>query len=148
MASSFVIRPPTPLPATLVVETPFSSKILPAAGEGWPEAYPEPVAAVTATGADAACAGAAAGDPSVISILQIKPPMGSVSFSFATILKIPLASAGNSKVALSDSTSAMTSSSLTKSPSFFIHVESVTSVMDSPTAGTFISFTPPVAFIG
>src|SRR5690349_4530275 len=71
--------------------------------------------------------------------------MGSVVFSCATILKIPLASAGNSNVALSDSTSAITSSSVTKSPSFFIQVEIVTSVIDSPTAGTFISLIAPVA---
>src|SRR5512134_2470654 len=87
----------------------------------------------------------ATADASVISILQIKPPMGNVSFSLATICKIPVASAGSSKVALSDSTSAITSSSLTKSPSFLSQVEIVTSVIDSPTAGTFISFTPPLA---
>jgi hypothetical protein len=40
----------------------------------------------------------------------------------------------------------MISSRLTKSPSFFNQVEMVTSVIDSPTAGTFISFTTPVAF--
>jgi len=85
------------------------------------------------------------GAPDVISILQISPPIGSVVFSCATMRRIPVASAGSSKVALSDSTSAMISSVVTCSPSFLSQVEIVTSVMDSPTAGTFISFTPPVA---
>src|SRR5207344_3309460 len=69
-------------------------------------------------------------------------------FSLATMRRIPLASAGNSNVALSDSTSAITSSSFTKSPSFFNQVEMVTSVIDSPTAGTFISLIAPVVCIG
>ncbi len=38
IASSFVILPPTPVPATDSGEIPFSAKILAAAGEGCPEA--------------------------------------------------------------------------------------------------------------
>jgi hypothetical protein len=53
----------------------------------------------------------------------------------------PAASAGNSKVALSDSSSHNTSSIDTVSPSFLFQDETVTSVIDSPTAGTLISTT-------
>ena len=107
-------------------------------------------AAETATGGTATGAGAAeaAGDESATltsactpptSIEQITAPIGRTSPSLATICKIPSASAGNSKVALSDSNSHKTSSSFTWSPSFLFQVATVTSVIDSPTAGTFMS---------
>ena len=44
-------------------------------------------------------------------------------------------------MALSDSNSQITSSNLTESPDFLFQTETVTSVMDSPTAGTLISKT-------
>ena len=66
-------------------------------------------------------------------------PIFKVSPSLPIILKIPSASAGNSNVALSDSSSHITSSILTKSPSFFTQAAIVTSVTDSPTEGTFMS---------
>src|SRR6218665_85929 len=123
-ASSVVILPPIPLPWTWSAETPFSLKILAAAGEGCPCAYARFFS----------CA-------ALISILQINPPTGRVVFSCAAMRKIPAALAGSSNVALSDSTSANTSSNNTNTPSFFSHFETVTSFMDSPTAGTYISFT-------
>ena len=57
------------------------------------------------------------------------------------ISNIPADSAGNSKVALSDSNSHSTSSKETLSPVFLFQTETVTSVIDSPTAGTLISNT-------
>src|SRR5258706_3925106 len=81
-ASSLVILPPTPDPCTWAGETPFSSKILPAAGEGYPAAYEAPEAAGTAP-----TPGAAAdwdGAPSLISILPISPPIGHDRLCFCT----------------------------------------------------------------
>jgi hypothetical protein len=54
------------------------------------------------------------------------------------IFKTPSLCAVSSNVALSDSSSAITSSSLTVSPSFFNQLAIVTSEIDSPTEGTFI----------
>ena len=77
--------------------------------------------------------------PAAGSIEHITAPMGNTSPSEATMCNIPSASAGNSNVALSDSSSHKTSSNFTWSPSFLFQVATVTSVIDSPTAGTFIS---------
>src|SRR6185503_2401727 len=78
----------------------------------------------------------AAALPPTASMVQTTAPIGSVSPSLANVFKTPAFSAVSSNVALSDSSSAMASSIATVSPSFFIHRESVTSVMDSPTVGT------------
>ena len=69
------------------------------------------------------------------------PPIGTTVPDSATISNTPAASAGNSKVALSDSNSQRTSSKETLSPVFLFQTETVTSVIDSPTAGTLISKT-------
>ena len=69
--------------------------------------------------------------------------------SAAKISSFPVASAVNSKVALSDSISAITSSKTTKSPDALAQLDIVTSLIDSPTVGTCIwmVFTaPPVNF--
>ncbi len=93
--------------------------------------------AATAAGAASATVTDAVAPPA--SIVQMTAPIGKTSPSFATMCKIPSASAGNSNVALSDSSSHNTSSNFTWSPSFLFQVATVTSVIDSPTAGTFIS---------
>ena len=138
-----VILPPTPEPATALAAIPFSSNILAAAGEGCPVAYELSAATTGAEAAGVTTAGAATGAaataPTVI--LANKPPIPTTEPDSATISKIPVASAGNSKVALSDSNSQITSSSLTESPDFLFQTETVTSVMDSPTAGTLTSKT-------
>ena len=67
--------------------------------------------------------------------------MANTSPSLATWRRIPVASAGSSNVALSESTSAIISSNVTRSPSFFSQLARVTSVMDSPTVGTIMSLT-------
>ena len=108
------------------------------------------IAAALATGAETAGAGAfAAGaslafgleavDFAAVSILATTAPISKSSPSAATYINFPSASAGNSKVALSDSNSQIGSSNLTKSPSSFNQDDSVTSVIDSPITGTFNS---------
>src|SRR5690606_442182 len=92
--------------------------------------------AASAAGASAFFSAAGA-SPS--SIVHTTAPISKVSPSCAMMRRIPAFSAGNSKVALSDSNSAIFSSISTYSPSCFSHWASVTSVIDSPTAGTFIS---------
>ena len=72
------------------------------------------------------------------SIEHIGAPISKVSPSCASIFNLPEDSAVKSKVALSESISAMTSSSSTISPSFFNQEDIVTSFIDSPTAGTII----------
>src|SRR5579863_10061133 len=76
------------------------------------------------------------------SIVQTTAPMGSTSPSLAMVFKTPAFSAVSSKVALSDSSSAMASSMATVSPSFLIQRDRVTSVIDSPTGGTFTCIDP------
>src|SRR3569833_435299 len=83
----------------------------------------------------ASLAGAAAPPSSMVATVA---PIGRTSPSFADSFKIPAFSAVSSKVALSDSNSAITSSICTVSPSFFFQLDSVTSVIDSPTGGTLI----------
>src|SRR5579863_4901392 len=81
-------------------------------------------------------------------MVQTTAPMGNVSPSFAIVFNIPAFSAVNSNVALSDSSSAIASSIATASPSFFIQRDKVTSVIDSPTVGTFTSREEVVAGAG
>ena len=52
---------------------------------------------------------------------------------------VPDVGAGSSTVALSLSISTIESSAATASPSCFFHVPTITSVIDSPTSGTFSS---------
>jgi hypothetical protein len=80
-----------------------------------------------------------AGFSAVSSIVAVMSPIFNVSFSLATVCKMPAFYALISKVAFSLSSSAITSSLSTQSPSFFIHLVSVTSLMLSPTEGTLIS---------
>ena len=67
-------------------------------------------AAGTTTVAATAGVGTAAAAEAEASITQINPPISTVSPSLALMRKVPVASAGNSKVALSDSSSQSTSS--------------------------------------
>ena len=67
-------------------------------------------AAAGTTTAAAAGVGVVAAAVAEASITQINPPISTVSPSLALMRKVPLASAGNSKVALSDSNSQSTSS--------------------------------------
>jgi hypothetical protein len=83
--------------------------------------------------------GADAGLSASVSIVQTKSPMASVSPSFAMCLTTPACSALISKVAFSLSSSAITSSRSAHSPSLLSHFTSVTSLILSPTVGTFIS---------
>src|SRR5579863_4555987 len=82
------------------------------------------------------------------SIVQTTAPMGSTSPSLAMVFNTPAFSAVSSKVALSDSSSASASSMATWSPSFLSQRDKVTSVIDSPTVGTFTSNEPPVLAAG
>ena len=75
-------------------------------------------AATAAAGTATAAAGAASATVTEAvappaSIVQMIAPIGRTSPSFATICNTPSASAGNSKVALSDSSSHKTSSNFT-----------------------------------
>src|SRR6201999_507835 len=88
-------------------------------------------------GAPGALSATGAGAP-LSSIVATAAPIARVSPSLATVFKIPAFSAVSSKVALSDSSSAITSSICTASPSFFFQLARVTSVIDSPTGGTLI----------
>src|SRR5882724_7921918 len=92
-----------------------------------------------AAGAETGSAGAPSGRGADSSICATTSPIFRVSPSFPTVFKTPAFSAFTSKVAFSLSSSAITSSRSTYSPSFFNHFTSVTSLMDSPTAGTLIS---------
>ena len=74
-----------------------------AAATGAAGAAEETTTASATTGVGAAAVAEA-------SITQIKPPISTVSPSLALMRKVPVASAGNSKVALSDSNSQSTSS--------------------------------------
>ena len=94
--------------------------------------------AVSLTGS-AFFSGAPAGFKASVSIWQTISPMAKVSPSFAICFTAPACSALISKVAFSLSNSAITSSRSAHSPSAFNHLTSVTSLMLSPTVGTFIS---------
>ena len=74
-----------------------------------------------------------------VSIDPTRSPIANVSPSLATCFTRPACSAFISKVAFSLSNSAITSSLSAQSPSFFSHFTRVTSLMLSPTVGTFIS---------
>ena len=73
------------------------------------------------------------------SIVPTISPMPKVAPSLANCFNAPATSAFNSKVAFSDSNSQIGSSKATIAPSSTNHCPSVTSVMDSPTPGIFIS---------
>jgi hypothetical protein len=132
---------------TSVIDSPtggtFISDVL-AASEGFTVAAGCAVVSAVALTAGAlsfAVAGSAgaAAAPLPSSIRATVAPMANVSPSLAKVFKVQAFSAVSSKVALSDSNSAITSSILTTSPSFFNHDDRVTSVIDSPTGGTLIS---------
>ena len=67
------------------------------------------------------------------------PTLAMSPFFFRIFVMVPAAGAGNSMVAFSVSMLTMFSSLATESPSFFNHSPISTSVIDSPTSGTFIS---------
>ena len=114
-ASSVVILPPFPVPTMSEGLMFFSSNIFLAAGDGAPVAY---VFSATGTaftssfftsGAFSTAGAVAApfGLAAAVSIRQTTCPTATASPSSALSVIIPLASAGNSKVALSESTSAI-----------------------------------------
>ena len=74
-----------------------------------------------------------------VSIKHTTCPTATASPSSAFKVITPLSSAGRSKVALSESNSAIVWSFSTKSPSFTSHSAISTSEIDSPGDGTFIS---------
>ena len=67
------------------------------------------------------------------------PTLAMSPFFFKIFVMVPAAGAGSSMVAFSDSMLTMFSSLATESPSFFNHPPISTSVIDSPTSGTFSS---------
>jgi hypothetical protein len=87
--------------------------------------------------------GAGAGEPAATSAGSMKPITSPTSaFSplpLSTFVIVPARGAGNSTVALSLSISTIESSIATTSPSRFFQVPIMTSVIDSPTSGTFSS---------
>ena len=130
-ASSFVMRPSRPLPFTSFEDIPFSSRIFLAAGDGEPVAYvflsSSLLGVAGLEGASffvSAFFGASSffsfdfssafseessppGFLASVSIIQTTSPTATTSPSSAFKVMMPLASAGNSSVALSLSTSAI-----------------------------------------
>ena len=83
--------------------------------------------------------GTSAGRAAVSSILATISPMRKLSPSLANCCKVPACSAFTSKVAFSLSSSAITWSLSTQAPSGWVHFSKVTSLIDSPIEGIFIS---------
>ena len=138
-ASCFKTWPRLPEPLTSAASTPFSSRILRAAGAG---GMTVPARAATGVaGAAAAAAGFAATVATAPSLINASSaPMPSVAPVSALIsARTPAAGDGSSCVALSVSNSTSGSSTFTASPGFFSHLPTVTSAMLSPSAGTLIS---------
>jgi len=139
-ASSLVIRPPRPVPATLSGATPFSSRILRAAGLATAA-----VAAAWAAGwAVGAGAAAAAGSPAdglaSVSIWAItSPEVTGAPSPLRIFTSTPSAGAGVSSTTLSVSISTRFSSRRTNSPSFLCQATSEASATDSDSCGTFTS---------
>ena len=112
-ASSLVILPSFPVPFIAEVAIPFSDKTFLAAGEAVPVAYVAVGAAFgTSTlfssfGASDFTGASPAGFAALVSIKHTTAPTSTASPSSAFKVIIPLSSAGNSKVALSESTSAI-----------------------------------------
>ncbi len=135
-ASSLVTRPPRPLPATSAAATPFSSRILRAAGLAVPAgaaaAGAEAAAGAAATALGASAAGTAAPALASLSIRAISSPETTVSPSALTIsTRTPSAGDGTSRTTLSVSMSIRISSRATASPIFFFQEASVPSATDS-----------------
>src|SRR5690606_1993187 len=143
-ASALVTRPSRPVPATEAGSTPFSDKILDAAGEATPAADDEAgaagAAAFSAAGSalGAAAAGAAAASAlAAVSILAISCPEVTVLPSPSTIsASTPEAGAGTSSTTLSVSISMRISSASTAAPFCFFQVSRVASETDSDNWGT------------
>ena len=119
-ASSLVILPSLPVPTTSEGWMLFSSNIFLAAGDGAWAAYVLATTGVAFTssffgasafGASTFTSSLAGAEPlglaALVSIKQTTEPTATASPSSALSVIIPLASAGNSNVALSESTSAM-----------------------------------------
>ncbi|TLD47709.1 MAG: hypothetical protein FAZ92_00005 [Accumulibacter sp.] len=145
-ASALVTRPPRPLPATSPTATPFSSRILRAAGNATPAAPATGAGLASArAGAAAAAAGGAAAAATVpacaaVSMRAITSPATTVSPSPLTIsTNTPLSGAGSSRTTLSVSMSIRFSSRATASPAFLCHETSVASATDSESCGTLTS---------
>jgi hypothetical protein len=141
-ASDLVTRPPRPVPATSAAATPFSSRILRAAGSATPEAAAD-VDTAAASGFPAATltAGAAMAPAcAAVSMRAITSPATTVSPSPLTIsTNTPLSGAGSSRTTLSVSMSIRFSSRATASPAFLCHETSVASATDSESCGTLTS---------
>ena len=114
-ASSLVILPSFPEPCTWAASIPFSASIFLAAGLAVPVAYV--FSAALGSGFDSSLGAGASfftsvslppeGFSALVSIKHTTCPTATASPSSALRVIVPLASAGNSKVALSLSTSAM-----------------------------------------
>src|SRR6187401_1401313 len=157
IASDFVILPSFPVPSTATGSTSPSRKILAAAGDGIDLTgssffvFSFVGAGASGTGVFTSIGFSVVGgcpleDLTLVSILATKAPIARSSPSLATCINLPSASAGNSNVALSDSNSQIGSSLFTKLPSGLSHWDKVTSLMDSPITGTFISTTLMLIF--
>lgn len=138
-ASSLVIRPAGPVPATRATSTPASARTRRAAGMTVAGASGGGLAEAGAAGswAGAAGLGAGPGEAAPDSKIPMTSPTLAVSPRFfRTREMMPSAGAGSSTVAFSDSMRTTGSSFRTGCPSGFSHSPSWTSVMDSPTGGT------------
>jgi hypothetical protein len=163
ITSALVARPSLPVGWIAAGATPCSSASLRTAG---PEAARLTLAAAAAgagvgagagagrgagagaTGAAASFGAAAAAPAPAASIWQSTPPTCTDSPSAtARSITVPADVAGTSTVTLSVSSSHSGWSTATVSPAFTIHLETVASVTDSPSAGTLIStamrYSPP-----
>ena len=113
-ASSLVILPAFPVPVIEDASMSFSAKIFLAAGDAVPVAYVVATSFFTGVAFGASLTEVEVGvadDPSgfsaAVSIKQTTAPTSTASPSSACKVIVPLSSAGNSKVALSESTSAI-----------------------------------------
>ena len=111
-ASSFVILPSFPVPLIEAASISFSAKIFLAAGEAEPVAYVAAFGACFTSIFFASCFSSIFGAllscfAALVSIKQTTAPTATASPSSAFKVIIPLSSAGSSKVALSESTSAI-----------------------------------------
>ena len=113
-ASSLVMRPSFPVPATWLASMPFSARIFLAAGDAVPVAYvwAAGAAAAAATGIGFGALAAAgfappSGAAADVSMRHTTWPTATVVPGSTKISMTPAASAGSSSVALSESTSAI-----------------------------------------
>ncbi len=143
MTSSRITRPSRPLPSTFSRLIPSASAL--SFAEGFTgEAFLSFEAVSSASegsveGSSVFEGSSSAGGASPSSKVAITVPIATVSPSGTTICNVPDASAFNSTLTLSVSSSQMTSSFATMAPSSFSQLATRASRIDSPISGIFIS---------